>query len=487
MISELRFKRLLTRAALLPLLLLAALSGLLIWQVNHLLGVFQWVGHTNIVIAQANAAQKLTLDMETGKRGYLLSGDRAFLQPYQAADTQVGPALDRLAGLVADNGVQKQRVTALRLMLKKWQLDAHTRIAQRGLTPNTPVLIRDIRGKGQMDAMREQFQSFILDEETLRDARARTARHTAQEVVATSLLAALLGGIFLGLSSRRQLQELAREYAQATETMRRQADELHQRELRLSTLLRSLGEGVLATDALGHLTLLNPEAEALTGWSHGDAVGQQVSDVFRLRGYENGEPILRVLTGKQPFDDHAQTEELVLVSRDGREIPVDVSASPISGGDIGETQLGVVTAFRDVTDRRLAEVEQAKLSRSNQLLLDSAEDGIYGVDNNGLCMFINKAGARLIGTSPEEALGRNMHALTHHTKADGTIYPLSECPIYQVLQTRESCRVEEEVFWKFDGTSFPVAYTASPIVENGRVQGTVVSVCGYHSAQAGRR
>jgi PAS domain S-box-containing protein len=475
LISEVRFNSLLKRATLLPLLLLAVLSVLLIWQIDHLLGVFRWVSHTNVVIAQANATQKLTLDLETGKRGYLLSGDKRFLEPYQSAEGQVGPALNRLGALVDESSVQKGRVAAIRVLLGQWQNDAQARVSEKESSPDAPLKLRDMVGKTKMDAMRYQFRGFISDEEMLRDERTRTARHTAQQVIASAVIAALLGGVLLALSSRRQLQELAREFGQATETKRRQAEEIRQRELRLSTILRSLGEGVLATDMEGCLTTLNPEAEALIGWSHADAVGRHIGDLFRLQGQENGEPVLRILAGRPAFDEGHTGDDLVLVSRDGREIPVDVSAASICGRDAQEGQLGAVIAFRDVSERRQAEIDRANLSRSNQLLLDSTEEGIYGIDNDGSCTFINKAGARLIGIAPEEALGRNMHALTHHSHSDGTSYPALDCPIYHVLETSESCRVEEEVFWKQDRTAFPVAYAASPIVEDGKIQGAVIT------------
>ena len=96
LISETRFNRLLIRAALLPLLLMAVLSAVLIWQIVSLLRVFAWVEQTDRTIAQANLSEKLMLDMETGKRGYLLSGDPHYLEPYRNGVAQIGPALDNL-------------------------------------------------------------------------------------------------------------------------------------------------------------------------------------------------------------------------------------------------------------------------------------------------------------------------------------------------------------------------------------------------------
>lgn len=109
------------------------------------------------------------------------------------------------------------------------------------------------------------------------------------------------------------------------------------------------------------------------------------------------------------------------------------------------------------------------------LLLASTGEGIYGVDLDGGCVFINPAGARLIGYEPDELTGRNMHELTHHSRADGAPYPEAECPIFNAFRQGLPCRIDSEVFWRRDGTSFPVEYSSHPIVEDGRVRGAVVT------------
>ena len=109
------------------------------------------------------------------------------------------------------------------------------------------------------------------------------------------------------------------------------------------------------------------------------------------------------------------------------------------------------------------------------LLLASTGEGIYGVDLDGLCVFINPAGARLIGYEPDEVRGRNMHELTHHARPDGSAYPEHECPIFNAFRQGLPCRIDSEVFWRRDGTAFPVEYSSHPIVEAGRVLGAVVT------------
>ena len=109
------------------------------------------------------------------------------------------------------------------------------------------------------------------------------------------------------------------------------------------------------------------------------------------------------------------------------------------------------------------------------LLLASTGEGIYGVDLDGLCVFINPAGARLIGYEPGEVLGRNMHELTHHSRSDGRAYPEGECPIFNAFRRGLPCRIDSEVFWRRDGSSFPVEYSSHPIMDGAEVRGAVVT------------
>lgn len=109
------------------------------------------------------------------------------------------------------------------------------------------------------------------------------------------------------------------------------------------------------------------------------------------------------------------------------------------------------------------------------LLLASTGEGIYGVDLDGACVFINPAGARLIGYEPHELIGRNMHGLTHHARPDGSAYPEAECPIFNAFRRGLPCRIDSEVFWRRDGSSFPVEYSSHPVIEDGQVRGAVVT------------
>ena len=109
------------------------------------------------------------------------------------------------------------------------------------------------------------------------------------------------------------------------------------------------------------------------------------------------------------------------------------------------------------------------------LLLESTGDGMFGIDVSGTCTFINRAGAAMLGYSVTETLGRNMHALIHHSHADGTHYTEADCPIFQAFRTGEACRVDHEVLWRADGTKFAAEYSSHQIIDQGQVRGAVVT------------
>ena len=120
--------------------------------------------------------------------------------------------------------------------------------------------------------------------------------------------------------------------------------------------------------------------------------------------------------------------------------------------------------------------ERNQVTQRMQLLLESTGQGIYGIDLQGNCTFINRATCEMVGYRPEETLGRNMHDLVHHHKRDGSAYPVEQCPIYRAFKKGESCRVDEEVMWRREGTPIPVEYSAFPILDDGKVTGSVVTV-----------
>jgi len=112
----------------------------------------------------------------------------------------------------------------------------------------------------------------------------------------------------------------------------------------------------------------------------------------------------------------------------------------------------------------------------NRLILDSASEAICGCDSEGICLFSNPSAARILGYDhPAELIGKNMHALEHHTRKDGTPYPIEECPIYIGFQKNENVHRDDEVYWRKDGTSFPVEFWSHIVIREGKTLGAVIT------------
>ncbi|HMI31374.1 MAG TPA: response regulator, partial [Candidatus Limnocylindrales bacterium] len=131
---------------------------------------------------------------------------------------------------------------------------------------------------------------------------------------------------------------------------------------------------------------------------------------------------------------------------------------------------------RFAVERKRIEAALREKSEQLKLLLDSTTEAICGVDLLGRCTFFNAAAAKTLGYTGEDSLaGKDMHALVHHTRADGTLYPKELCPIHSSLGRGERLQADGEVFWRADGTSFPVKFRSNPIFRDGMVIGGVVT------------
>lgn len=125
-------------------------------------------------------------------------------------------------------------------------------------------------------------------------------------------------------------------------------------------------------------------------------------------------------------------------------------------------------------NRRMARARLC-LQQQHDLILNSVADGIYGVDPHGNATFVNRALERITGWSAAEMIGHNQHQLLHHTHADGTPHHWDECPVMTTCHDRQPRYVESDLFWRKDGSSFPVAYSCNPIEdERGALNGAVV-------------
>jgi PAS domain S-box-containing protein len=117
---------------------------------------------------------------------------------------------------------------------------------------------------------------------------------------------------------------------------------------------------------------------------------------------------------------------------------------------------------------------RASEERSN-LILKSAGDGIFGVNDDGHLTFVNPAALKMLGFSEAELMGRAIHPIIHHSRQDGSHYPEEQCPMRASFSTGTTHRVEDEVLWCKDGQPLPVGYSSTPLIQDGRVVGAVIT------------
>ena len=177
-----------------------------------------------------------------------------------------------------------------------------------------------------------------------------------------------------------------------------------------------------------------------------------------------------LVEGKREKDEWEQR----FLRRDGRVVITNARFSLIRDA-AGKPQY-VTSLTEDITESKRALEERNRVTQQMQMLLQSTGQGIYGIDLQGSCTFMNRATCEILGYRPEEALGRNMHELIHHHKPDGSPYPVEECPFYRALKKGEGCCADTEVIWRQDGTPIPVEYSSFPIFEDGKITGAVVTV-----------
>jgi PAS domain S-box-containing protein len=140
--------------------------------------------------------------------------------------------------------------------------------------------------------------------------------------------------------------------------------------------------------------------------------------------------------------------------------------------------LGIWISFmgmrKRIKERELAEIALEKIQREQEQILRAAGEGIYGVDRNGITTFVNPAAANMLGWKPEELIGRNQHETIHHTKKDGNPYPENECPVSASVRDG---KIHEgtELYWRKNGTSFPIDFISTPVIENSEIIGAVIT------------
>lgn len=269
-------------------------------------------------------------------------------------------------------------------------------------------------------------------------------------------------------NARRRSEVTKLQLEQEVAARRSAVQELAKEEDRLRTTLASIGDAVITTDAAGHITSLNPVAEALTGWTSAEAAGKPLDTVFRIVNEATRETVAN--PAKKALSEGVVVglaNHTVLIARDGTELPIDDSAAPIRSSE-GKI-LGCVLVFRDITERRRLEAEAASRFRAARLLaaiVESSDDAIISKSLDGIIQTWNAGAERLFGFTAEQAVGRHISLIIPADRL------AEEDRIIATLKAGQRIDHFDTVRMRKDGQTVAVSLTISPIKdETGQVIG----------------
>ncbi|MDP1756431.1 MAG: PAS domain S-box protein, partial [Pseudohongiella sp.] len=230
---------------------------------------------------------------------------------------------------------------------------------------------------------------------------------------------------------------------------------------------------LVAIDAEGRVQLVNHKGCEMLGASEADILGKDWIEHFlpeRLRK-EVRENVTQMMKGNIAPVEYMEN---AILTRSGEERDV-AWHNTVLRDESGRIN-GVLASGEDISERKRAE-QALRDSRENlHRLLDSMAEAAYGVDFDGNCTFVNRSFLKILGYQDEnEVLGKRTHTLIHHSHADGSAYPESECKMHRAYLTNQAINVSDEVFWRKDGVAIPVEYWSNPIVADGVVVGAIAT------------
>lgn len=258
----------------------------------------------------------------------------------------------------------------------------------------------------------------------------------------------------------------------------RSQQQIIENEQRLSSFINSAFDPIICIDIFGTIQSVNPAVKTQFGYGSSELLGKNVKVLMPEPYQSEHDGYLQAYQKTGNRNILNMVREVPAKRKNGTIFSMELSVSESIVND-KQSFLGII---RDVSERKIAEEEAQRsqkaiesVHRERNLILNSAGEGIYGLNDKGMTTFVNPAACKMLGYSKDELMGKGQHALIHHSYPDGKSYPRNECHIYAAFMDGKVHKESEEVFWRKDGSSFPVEYMSQPIYDNGKIKGAVVT------------
>lgn len=229
-VSQEQFRNFVLRSVSIPIAVSITLCGAFVYLILHLMSVNHLVDHSNRVVSQGHELHQLCVDAETGVRGFMITGDESFLDPYRRTISVIDQKIADLIELTSDNQIQSGRIIEIRQRFTEWNKYGSTKIEKKRLGQNYEKELPSMEGKRLMDEIRMRFERFIKTEEFLRDQRSEKTVNTVTFALYAILIGSFIAGTFLALYTRRQLMSLSNVYSSALKIQAEQNLELEEQD-----------------------------------------------------------------------------------------------------------------------------------------------------------------------------------------------------------------------------------------------------------------
>ena len=411
-------------------------------------------------------------DAETGTRGFLVTGEEVFLDPYQPGLAQTQNSLRKLNSRLDHLPGQHERLVQLEALVSKKirEMEALQTSRQRpDYRPDTPSLLNT---KGTMDQIRAVLAGMLAAEN---QAMSQYLGAAAAKTTGTRRLLAgsvALAVIVFGLATFRRLQDIR--------TRNTAGRALRQSEERFNLAVAGSNDGIWDWNVLTNEVFYAPRFWELLDYPADQFPPNQFDSWRRVVHPEDLEPTMRAVTAhfenREDYDVEYRmktwTGEWRSFRAKGQALWGEDGKPHRMAGSVSD-----ITKSRAATRKLEAALREMRDFQSlNKSILDSMSEGIHGVDLAGNIIFENAAAYRMLGFEETDLIGKSGHQMIHHTRADGSVFPVEECPIYATFYDGEPREVNDEVFWRKDGSSFPVEYTTAPLWNDaGEIIGSAVS------------
>jgi PAS domain S-box-containing protein len=359
-----QLNRILRLVLVVPVGALLLVAAALYWQIHNANATVAEIQSADQAIADSILIDKLIDDEETGLRGYQITRDPRFLDPFNAAQEQIDRNLDRLIVSASGDPDRVKSILGLRSAQAAWQQGfAKPLIATISDGGNTDDIDLNLQGRSQMDRIRAAEDAIVTSAEQRKQLRVRHWHAQVHTMFVVLGLMTLLVGLILGLFMRGLLHQVTDAYRQTLDILRLRAEEAFRSEEKLRTTLASIGDAVVTCDVEGRIDSVNAVAESSTGWTDREARNLPLHEVFQIVDETTGESVEDPIAKIRRLNEVTKlAPQTILIRRDGTQVAIDDSGAPIH--DLSGNLTGFVIVFRDVT---IARKSQAALLASEKL------------------------------------------------------------------------------------------------------------------------